>query len=170
MFPKTNVALTEIRSSGGGGTSVSRADFLFRFHFRRLFSSLLLRNGLKAAHNALNDSAGRHWRETSNTLTRYNVLGHTHTHTHTNTHSAKGVEEHFALIVRLRSLSVCCVMMWTEIGRCVCVCVCGVLLHSHIRARVVVCCHGDAAELSLCLLVAMLIQLIWLSGDTQPAY
>ena len=87
MFPKTNVALTEIRSSGGGGTSVSRNDFLFRFHFRRLFSSLLLRNGLKAAHNALNDSAGRHWRETSNTLTRYNVLGHTHTHTHTHKHT-----------------------------------------------------------------------------------
>ena len=51
---------------------------------------------------------------------------------------------------------------------CVCVCVC-VLLHSSIGMRVVVCCHGDAAELSLRLLVAMLIQLIWLSGDTHPA-
>lgn len=61
----------EVRGAG------VRVGFLFQFHFRHLLPPAdALKWDFEPAHKAANDSAGRHWRQTHNTLTRCNVLAH----------------------------------------------------------------------------------------------
>lgn len=103
-------------------------------------------------------------------------------------HTAKSLENLCSALTERLCLSFVlfarcsCVMIWAEIDKyvtdaCLHPCVFylnllfkRVTFEHHPSTCGCVCCCGDAAALSLCLLVAMLIKLIRLSGETHPAY